>query len=141
MKNWKEVFGVQSADRKKDANTALLAYLHLTQATSGQPAFKISNFQIPIDEIVLTEDEVAKEIDKAFDTFTETVENDTIAILRGKNDVAKRSRRGSAVTNYNNYWFYCGTHITDRPVLVIGHEGKYAIRLHPDFDNYGFIVQ
>jgi hypothetical protein len=140
MKNWKEVFGVHPT-KMENAYTLTVDYLHVIYEGSSAREFRIDKIRSPIEEITMTEEEVAEQIEKAFSTLTHVVENDQIAILRGQTDVATRSRRGSANTNYGNYWFYNGSHITDRPILVMGHEGKYKVILHPDFDNYGFITK
>jgi hypothetical protein len=61
-------------------------------------------------------------------------------IQREINMIALKTKRGRANINYNNVWYYMGNASYDSPIIVIQYEDKYGVFIHPQFENYGFVI-
>ena len=139
MNNWKELVGLQHLTMR-DGRVNYLTF----DTVDGQFSFVVRSAKV---ECVLTEDETIERLNQIFNSFTTKSEPSEIKIHRAKIEVARKSRRGVANTQWGNAMYYRGVqkkeiHASqmDAPVIVGEFEGKYGILIHPKFDDYGFIV-
>jgi hypothetical protein len=97
---------------------------------------------IPVTEYTLSEEEVGDKIEEVFARFRSVPIKSDLELEKEKHRVAKETRRGVAMTNWNDVWFYKGGTPYDAPVIVseyvTNYEPKYYVFIHPNFDKYGF---
>ena len=141
MENWKSLVGYQPLTMRDGKVDYILAQIN----KDGDLTFAVESASVPCDK---TEAEVIETLDRIFSMFTTKVKNDEIKILRAKNEVARKSRRGMANTQWKNAIYYrqaprdhWPASKMDAPVIVAEYEGKYGVFVHPKFDDYGFIVE
>ena len=140
MDNWKDLVGFQSGNTPPDV-AWILEIEH-----NPNVQFKIKKHKITIDK---TEEEVVAELDKIFSSFTRTVNlkgTDPRArefhLNRGAVEVVRRSRRGVPTTQWKNAIYYNSpTRKFDTALVVVESEGKFGIFKHPNFDDYGFMIE
>jgi hypothetical protein len=137
IEDLKPYIGFQETKEPEDGTVKIL-YMKVTENGPMDINFSIERHKC---EMNLSEEEAIEQIEALLDSFSDVVENETIIIERAKSQVASKSRRGFANTNYKNSWFYKGTSYSDAPIIVAHHEGKYAIFKHPNFDKYGFKIE
>lgn len=89
-----------------------------------------------------TEQELIIYLDTALKSFTNKCGKNSIE--RYKNIVAMTTKRGIPRKRYDNSYFYVNKGTSgecDGCLAVIEYDSKYGVAKHPDFDNYGFIVE
>lgn len=150
MENWRDFVGHQKTAvairpiGKARPNRVRITFFKTSVDVDGEKrttALSVEKLDVPLDEVNLTDEEVGVEVERLLHTFAHRSSSDPIDIERAKFGVAKRSMRGSAMTNFGKVWFYRGTSAPDAPIIVAEYQGKFAIFQHPNFDDYGFIVE
>ena len=137
IKNWQDLVGYEEIQ----APVAKVFYLRTTYSdtdTSSNVGFSIER---GIVECTLTEDALCDELDRILTSFSTTCENNSVAIERAKLDSVRKMKRGIPNTSYKNSQYYKGPSSYDSPVVVGGFEGKFGIYVHPEFDDYGFMIE
>lgn len=151
--NWRDAFPVQEVGKDKGLVWVLYARYKEPDKDSD-PSLVISIEKVEV-ELTLTEDELITQLNETVTKFTHTSRGTHYyEILRADNDVAKRSRRGKANTEWNGARYYKGiepkvvegepspiAYAYDGPLVVGEHNGKFAIVLNPKFDDYGYVIQ
>jgi len=99
-------------------------------------SFKL--FEDPVNNFV-TEQVLTQQIIARLQTFKIQEFGGPLGLQQLKDNVATTSCRGSANKNYNDCWYYSGTHEMDSPLVVAVNDSGYALSVHPDFANFGFI--
>lgn len=126
MKNWKELIGYQP-------NTDIVSWLD----------YENHNLVIKKEKLLceLNEETVIENLNNLFNSFTTKVNKENIIeIEQAKINSYKKTKRGIPNTQWNNAFYYKGNINSDSPVIVAEYIGKYAILLHPNFDDFGFAM-
>lgn len=126
MKNWKELVGYQP-------NTDVASWLD----------YEKYNLVIKKEKLLceLEEKAVIENLNNIFNSFTTKVNKENIIeIEQAKINSYKKTKRGIPNTQWDNVFYYKGNINSDSPVIVTEYNGKYAILLHPNFDDFGFAM-
>ena len=136
IENWKDLVGHEEIT----APVGKVFYLTGGDAnTDNNIMFSINRGYV---ECMLTEDELCDKLDTILTSFSTTCENNMIAIEQAKLDSVRKMKRGMSFnTKYKNAIYYKGEKSYDSPVIVGEFEGKFGIYVHPNFNDYGFMVK
>ena len=135
--NWRDLVGYEEIQ----APVGKIHYLQMTSnSDNGVSQLKMQIMKYEV-ECTLTEEELCNELDNILTSFSTTCENDAISIERAELESVSKQKRGMPKTSYKNAQYYKGPSSYDSPVVVGGFEGKFGIFKHPDFDDYGFMIE
>jgi hypothetical protein len=134
IKNWRDLVGYEEIT----APIGKVHYMKMTSDSDNSVMMQIMKYEV---ECTLTEEELCDELDRILTSFSNTCENNSVAIERAKLDSVRKMKRGIPNTKYENAQYYKGTTSYDSPVVVGGFEGKFGIYVHPNFNDYGFVIQ
>lgn len=136
MENWKDYVSYQPAQEGSD--TAMVFYLYCEKDESDECiCCSIEKKAIDKSQSIYDYITIGDAVEKTIAEFPKlVVEN----LDREKVRVAENTRRGFAKTNFGSAWFYNGTTIVDKPIIVVDFDGSYAIVKHPKFNDYGFNI-
>ena len=134
IENWKELVGYQGLEN----SVGNVYYMAVSIGENGLDLkFQITKTEV---ECTLSEEELCEQLDKVLTSFSDNCENDKFAITRAQSASVKKQRRAMPNTTYKNAMYYKGTAEYDTPVIVAGFENKFALYMHPKFDDYGFMI-
>ena len=135
LENWKELVGYKLIERSAGE------IMYLTTAYDTTPNKGTISIIKEKIECTLTEEELCTELDKILTSFhNDACEDDFIAIENAKIASFRKQHRALPNINYKNAMFYKGTTSYDAPVIVAEFEGKFGIFIHPNFQDYGFMI-
>jgi hypothetical protein len=134
IKNWRDLVGYEEIT----APIGKVHYMKMTSNSDNSVMMQIMKYEV---ECTLTEEELCDELDRILTSFSNTCENDADAIKKACLVSISKQKRGSPNTSYKNAQYYKGPSSYDSPVVVGGFEGKFGIYVHPDFNDYGFVIQ
>jgi hypothetical protein len=134
IKNWRDLVGYEEIT----APIGKVHYMKMTSNSDNSVMMQIMKYEV---ECTLTEEELCDELDRILTSFSNTCENDADAIKKACLVSISKQKRGMPNTSYKNAQYYKGPSSYDSPVVVGGFEGKFGIYVHPDFNDYGFVIQ
>jgi len=142
--NWKEYVNYQGTyETKSDASGKYIFYIIATLILDGDSegslGFRVK--QLYVDKFPFTEEQLVEQLKKELASFPDiTIESpEDLSIAQIK--VAMNSRRGRANIECERSHYYKGSSAYDGPLFVLGYDGKFAIRKHPKFELYGFVIK
>ena len=131
QENWQEYFKVQP--------TGYLFYA-MTKNTEDGMSFVVEKTTTPVEH-EYNQEQLVKALKETIASFPKRICYDEFTLDQAANKVALHSRRGKANVRLDKSFWYQGTHWTDSPIFVSESNGLYAVTKHPQFQNYGFVVE
>ena len=141
MNNWKDYVGYQPLN-EEELPKAYHILVYTVKTDAGGDLFvspRINRVLIDVSEMTLTEDEVGQAVEDALLTLPTQEIKSAVELQRAMNNVSLTTRHAVPTTNFNGTWYH-NSSVTDSAIYVIGYKGQYAVKKHPDFDNYGFVT-
>lgn len=137
IENWRNLVGVEIVS---DANCKVkhLNVAYKPDSKNSELEFKITDTPVVCN---MSEEQLVEQLDLILTSFTNICKNDPISINRAKTASVIKSKRGMPNTAYKNAMYYKGNVAGDSPIIVGDFNGKYGIFKHPNFDNYGFLIE
>ena len=144
MNNWKDYVGYQPLN-EEELPKAYYTLAYTVQTADNGSSFvspRINRVLIDVSEMTLTEDTVGQAVEDVLLTFpTQEIKSiDGLQLAKNKVEAAGGGYGRRSIANCNGAWYHKGDSVMDNAVYVIGYKGQYAVKKHPDFDNYGFKI-
>lgn len=163
MKIWKNYVGFQPIKSLGESPAAFVFYLQFKGATKhgtkdemGDP--QVAHLQLQVnkglvaaEDFIYDKDSIGDAVEQMMFTFPAAEDKlhgdtmDQLRLNRTRNRIANASRRGVGNhefdTDTHKVVLYGGSSVADFPIIVAEADGKYAIFKHPDFDNYGRVME
>lgn len=147
MNNWKDYVGYQPLNEEELPKAYQIVVYTVKPEENGSSlvsqrmdvARHMDEVEIDLSEMTLTEDEVGQAVEDVILTFPTQEIKSIVELQRAKINISRTSRLAPPPINFNAAWYHNGS-FTDSAIYVIGYKGQYAVKKHPDFDKYGFVV-
>lgn len=137
IENWRNLVVVESAS---GANCKV-KHMHVSYKPDSKDSgleFKVTDTPVVCD---MSEEQLVEQLDKILTSFSTTCENDRIEIEKAKANSVRKQHRAFPNTSYKNAMYYKGPTSVDSPIIVAEFEDKFGIFKHPNFDDYGFLIE